>query len=81
MAIGFFFRFYDLSLKPPHFDEGITGWFVDQIITNGFYRYDYQNYHGPLAYYVLFISKILFGRELWALRSQLAFLDWALFTS
>src|SRR5437763_16737539 len=57
-----------LGMKPPHFDEGINGWFVDQVIHNGFYRYDPTNYHGPLHFYVLLLSQTLLGRNLWALR-------------
>ena len=61
-------RFFLLGIKPPHFDEGINGWFVDQVVKNGFYRYDPTNYHGPLHFYVLFLSQTLLGRNLWALR-------------
>src|SRR5438477_3042887 len=61
-------RFFLLGIKPPHFDEGINGWFVDQMLKNGFYRYDPTNYHGPLHFYVLFLSQNLLGRNLWALR-------------
>src|SRR5712692_8519698 len=71
MIIGLaaFLRFFLLGIKPPHFDEGINGWFVDtSIVKNGFYRYDPTNYHGPLHFYVLFLSQTLFGRNLWALR-------------
>ncbi len=57
-----------LGIKPPHFDEGINGWFVDQMTKTGFYRYDPTNYHGPLHFYVLFLSQTLLGRNLWALR-------------
>jgi uncharacterized protein (TIGR03663 family) len=57
-----------LDIKPPHFDEGINGWFCDQMAKNGFYAYDPTNYHGPLHFYVLFVSLQLFGRSLWALR-------------
>jgi uncharacterized protein (TIGR03663 family) len=70
LIIGFaaLLRFFLLGIKPPHFDEGINGWFVDQLVKNGFYRYDPTNYHGPLHFYVLFLSQTLFGRNLWALR-------------
>ena len=61
-------RFFLLNIKPPHFDEGINGWFVDQMVKNGFYKYDPTNYHGPLHFYILFLSQTLFGRNLWALR-------------
>ena len=57
-----------LDIKPPHFDEGINGWFCDQMAKTGFYAYDPTNYHGPLHFYVLFVSLQLFGRSLWALR-------------
>lgn len=57
-----------LDIKPPHFDEGINGWFCDQMARNGYYAYDPTNYHGPLHFYVLFFSLKLLGRNLWALR-------------
>src|ERR1044071_4701835 len=68
LGIAVFLRFLLLGMKPPHFDEGINGWFVDQVVKNGFYKYDPTNYHGPLHFYVLLLSQTLFGRNLWALR-------------
>ena len=68
LALAAFLRFFLLGIKPPHFDEGINGWFVDQVMKNGFYRYDPTNYHGPLHFYVLLLSQSLFGRNLWAIR-------------
>src|SRR6516162_11661121 len=62
------FRLAFLDIKPPHFDEGINGWFCDQMLKNGYYSYDPNNYHGPLHFYVLFVSLASFGRNLWALR-------------
>ena len=61
-------RFFLLGIKPAHFDEGINGWFVDQVMKNGFYRYDPTNYHGPVHFYVLLLFECLFGRNVWALR-------------
>jgi uncharacterized protein (TIGR03663 family) len=61
-------RLWGLDIKPAHFDEGINGWFVDQMRANGFYRYDPENYHGPLYFYILFVFLTLGGRNLWALR-------------
>src|SRR4051795_4515177 len=61
-------RFAFLGIKPPHFDEGINGWFVDQMVKAGFYRYDPTNYHGPLHFYILFICQTLLGRNVWAIR-------------
>ena len=61
-----------LGMKPAHFDEGVNGWFVDQMTRDGFFHYDPTNFHGPLHFYVLFVSQTLFGREIWALRLPLA---------
>ena len=36
LALAAFLRFFLLGIKPPHFDEGINGWFVDQVMKNGF---------------------------------------------
>jgi uncharacterized protein (TIGR03663 family) len=68
LVVAIFLRFFLLGIKPPHFDEGINGWFVDQMVKSGFYRYDPTNYHGPLHFYVLLLSQTLFGRNVWALR-------------
>lgn len=68
VGLAVFLRFFLLGIKPPHFDEGINGWFVDQALRNGFYKYDPTNYHGPLHFYVLLLSQTLFGRNLIALR-------------
>jgi uncharacterized protein (TIGR03663 family) len=68
VALAAALRLFLLGIKPPHFDEGINGWFVDQMTKSGFYRYDPTNYHGPLHFYVLFLAQTLFGRNVWALR-------------
>ena len=68
LALAAVLRVWSLDLRPPHFDEGVNGWFADQIQRNGSFRYDPTNYHGPLHFYALFLSKCLFGRNLWALR-------------
>ncbi len=57
-----------LEIKPPHFDEGVNGWFVDEMVKSGYFHYDPENYHGPLHFYILFLSQTLFGRHIWALR-------------
>jgi len=61
-------RLIFLDIKPPHFDEGINGWWCDQMAKQGYYAYDPDNYHGPLHFYVLRVFLLLFGRNLWALR-------------
>jgi uncharacterized protein (TIGR03663 family) len=68
VALAAFLRLYALELRPPHFDEGVNGWFLDQMAKTGYYKYDPTNYHGPLHFYVLFLFRCLFGRHVWALR-------------
>lgn len=62
MVLALVMRVLWLDLRPPHFDEGINGWFVDQMWNQGFYRYDPTNYHGPLYFYLLQLSELLLGR-------------------
>jgi len=69
LGVAAFLRFFLLQIKPPHFDEGVNGWFTDQVIANGFYRYDPTNYHGPLHFYILWIFELLFGRSIAAFRA------------
>ena len=68
VALAFALRVAWLDIKPAHFDEGVNGWFVDQMTHQGFYHYDPTNFHGPLQFYVLCVSQTLCGRSLWALR-------------
>lgn len=68
LLVAAFFRFYLLDLRPAHHDEGVTGWFADQIAKKGLYRYDPTNYHGPFIYYITLLSQSLFGRNLYAIR-------------
>jgi uncharacterized protein (TIGR03663 family) len=72
LALAAALRLLWLDLKPPHFDEGVNGWFVDHITSKGFYHYDPTNFHGPLHFYVLLLAQTLFGRHAWALRVPLA---------
>jgi len=68
VLIAVFLRVWLIEIKPAHFDEGINGWFADQMRATGYHKYDPTNYHGPLHFYAVFLSQTLFGRELWALR-------------
>lgn len=68
LLVAAYIRFLLLDLRPPHHDEGVNGWFADQLTENGFYRYDPTNYHGPLNFYILFVFKTLLGNNLWVLR-------------
>jgi len=69
---AFAFRFYDLTLKPLHHDEGVNGFFLTTLYRTGVYKYDPANYHGPTLYYIsLFFSKI-FGLNTFAVRASVA---------
>ncbi|MEO6785433.1 MAG: hypothetical protein ABI318_04805, partial [Chthoniobacteraceae bacterium] len=68
IALAFALRVAALDLRPAHFDEGVNGAFADGMRTEGCYRYDPANFHGPLHFYALFASQQLFGRSLWSLR-------------
>ncbi len=68
VVLALLLRLVLLGLKPPHFDEGVNGFFVDQMTREGPYHYDPTNFHGPLHFYFLFVMQTLFGRHIWALR-------------
>lgn len=68
LIVAAILRLICLDLKPPHFDEGINGWWCDEMAKKGYYAYDPSNYHGPLHFYVLFGFLRVLGRNLWALR-------------
>ncbi|MDB6155954.1 MAG: putative rane-bound mannosyltransferase [Chthoniobacteraceae bacterium] len=64
-----------LDGKPPHFDEGVNGAFVDGMTRQGFYSYDPGNFHGPLHFYILFVAQTLLGRHNWVLRLPVALIS------
>lgn len=68
LGIGFFLRSFGLDWKPPHFDEGINGNFVQHVWRDGFYRYDPKNFHGPLYFYILLLAELIFGKSIVAYR-------------
>ncbi|WP_413293101.1 TIGR03663 family protein [Bdellovibrio sp. HCB185ZH] len=69
LLLTVFSRFYLLTNKPLHFDEGINGWFVLQMKINGFYKYDPTNYHGPLYFYLVRAFTAIWGHSIEVLRS------------
>lgn len=62
-------RFFEITNKPIHFDESINGWFVLQMGKMGFYKYDPNNYHGPLYFYILQFFEFFWGRSVAILRA------------
>jgi len=75
VLVALVFRLIWLSLKPAHFDEGVNGYFVDQMRQFGYYHYDPTNFHGPLHFYLLFLAQTLLGRHTWALRLPIALIS------
>jgi uncharacterized protein (TIGR03663 family) len=61
-------RLWDLEIKPPHFDEGINGWFAHQMQQTGYYQYNHENFHGPLYFYLVYMFQTFFGSELFSIR-------------
>lgn len=73
--LAFLLRVVFLDLRPPHFDEGINGWFVDQVWGNGYYDYDPSNYHGPLYFYLLLLAELILGRDIVSFRFMTALIS------
>ncbi|HEY1404142.1 MAG TPA: glycosyltransferase family 39 protein, partial [Pyrinomonadaceae bacterium] len=51
MLVAALVRFYQLELRPMHHDEGVNGFFLNDLIRKGKFLYDPTNYHGPTLYY------------------------------
>src|SRR5688572_6077482 len=68
LVIALLLRVWTLDIKPPHFDEGINGHFVIRMWKEGYYHYDPTNFHGPLYFYFLQLSELVFGRGVFAFR-------------
>lgn len=69
-AIATIWRFYDLTLKPLHHDEGVNGYFLITLFREGIYKYDPENYHGPTLYYISLAFTKLFGLETFSIRAS-----------
>ncbi|HEX8131228.1 MAG TPA: hypothetical protein VF527_19170, partial [Pyrinomonadaceae bacterium] len=51
LVVAALVRVYQLELRPMHHDEGVNGFFLNNLIRTGIFRYDPTNYHGPTLYY------------------------------
>ncbi len=71
-AIAAFWRFWDLTLKPLHHDEGVNGYFLINLFRDGKYQYDPSNYHGPTLYYISLAFTKIFGLETYSIRASVA---------
>src|SRR5689334_7964281 len=68
--IAAFLRFWQLELKPLHHDEGVNGFFLKTLFSEGVYKYDPSNYHGPTLYYIALAFTKVFGLETFAIRAS-----------
>ena len=72
VALATFLRFFDITNRPVHHDEGVNGWFMTNLIKDNAYKYDPANYHGPSLYYWAWPWVKLFGFETVAIRVCIA---------
>ena len=68
VAVAVYLRFYLLEIKPLHHDEGVNSHFLLNLLRQGQYKYDPNNYHGPSLYYFTFLSVKILGESEFALR-------------
>ncbi|HEX8336043.1 MAG TPA: flippase activity-associated protein Agl23, partial [Pyrinomonadaceae bacterium] len=61
-------RLYALDMKPLHHDEGVNGFFLTNLLRQGRYVYDPENYHGPTLYYLTLPFVALAGLHTFVLR-------------
>jgi uncharacterized protein (TIGR03663 family) len=71
-VVAAFLRFYWLSLKPLHHDEGVNGYFLTTLFRDGVYKYDPANYHGPTLYYIALAFTKVFGLNTFSVRASVA---------
>lgn len=63
-----------LDIRPMHGDEAIHAFKMGQLLDNGLYRYDPQDFHGPTLNYFTLVPAWLAGRtsyvslDVWTLR-------------
>lgn len=73
LVLATYLRFFHLSLRPLHNDEGVNFHFIREIFQIGYYSYSHENYHGPLYFYVTAFFVWLLGESEWGLRFSSAF--------
>jgi len=72
VVVAALLRFVALGLKPFHHDEGVNGFFLKTLFTDGVYKYDPANYHGPTLYYISLAFAKMFGFETIPVRMSMA---------
>ena len=68
LILALLFLFPYLDIRPPHSDELSNGWWVQYMWKHGFFKYNPKYFHGPLYFYLLQLSELIFGFGIWSLR-------------
>lgn len=68
LLLALLLRVYALDMKPLHHDEGVNGFFLTNLLRQGRYAYDPQNYHGPTLYYLTLPFVLLTGLHTFVIR-------------
>ncbi|MFL6331885.1 MAG: flippase activity-associated protein Agl23 [Pyrinomonadaceae bacterium] len=68
LLVAFVLRVYALDMKPLHHDEGVNGFFLTNLLRQGRYTYDPENYHGPTLYYLTLPFVVLAGLHTFVIR-------------
>ena len=68
LLVAFALRVYALEMKPLHHDEGVNGFFLTNLLKQGRYVYDPENYHGPTLYYLTLPFVALAGLHTFVVR-------------
>jgi uncharacterized protein (TIGR03663 family) len=69
VIVSVWLRFDQIGVKPFHHDEGVNSHFLLNLAASeGGYKYDPKNYHGPTLYYIALPVLRVFGANDFALR-------------
>jgi uncharacterized protein (TIGR03663 family) len=68
LLLALLLRVYALDMKPLHHDEGVNGFFLTNLLRQGRYVYDPENYHGPTLYYLTLPFVSLAGLHTFVIR-------------
>lgn len=68
VASSFALRLFLVEVRPLHHDEGVNGHFAEQVLNGNSWRYNPENYHGPLPFYLIALAFAIFGETVFSLR-------------
>ncbi len=61
-------RFAFLDIRPLHNDEGVNYFLANEILERGLFTYSPLNYHGPIYFFMIAASFLIFGISEFSLR-------------